>query len=55
MATSTFDRPLVIEDEEDVKRFWAAMNSEPKPIFRNPETEEGMKECAELLKNMRWH
>ncbi|MBR2207240.1 MAG: hypothetical protein IJ859_00355 [Synergistaceae bacterium] len=50
MATSTFDRPLVLEKDEDIKRFWDVMNSEPNPIFRNLETEEGMRRCAELFK-----
>ena len=42
MATSTFDRHLVLEKDEDIERFWKVMNSEPKPIFRNLKTEEGM-------------
>ena len=50
MATSTFDRPLVLEKDEDIERFWEVMNSEPKPIFRNLETEEGMRRCVELFK-----
>ena len=50
MATSTFDRPLVLEKDEDIERFWQMMNSEPKPIHRNLETEEGMRRCAELFK-----
>ena len=50
MATSTFDRPLVLEKDEDIERFWQVMNSEPKPIFRNLEMEEGMRRCAELFK-----
>lgn len=50
MATSTFDRPLVLEKDEDIQRFWDVMNSEPKPIFRNLETEEGMRRCAELFR-----
>ena len=50
MATSTFDRPLVLEKDEDIERFWQVMNSEPKPIFRNLETEEGMRRCAELFR-----
>ena len=50
MATSTFDRPLVLEDEEDIKRFWYVMNNtEPKPIFRDFEVEKDMEECAELF------
>jgi len=39
VATSTFDRPLVLEKDEDIQRFWEVMNSEPKPIFRNLEVE----------------
>ena len=50
MATSTFDRPLVLEKEEDIERFWYVMNNvEPKPIHRNYETEEAMRRCGELL------
>ena len=53
MATSTFDRPLVIEDEEDIKRFWYVMNNtEPKPIYVDREIEEGEKRCEELLKRI---
>ncbi|MBR1436982.1 MAG: hypothetical protein IJ587_00465 [Synergistaceae bacterium] len=52
MATSTFDRPLVLEKDEDIKRFWDVMNSEPKPIFRNLEVEKDMDECAELLQQI---
>ena len=51
MSTSTFDRPLVLEKEEDIERFWHVMNNiEPQPIFRNLETEEGMRRCAELFR-----
>ena len=50
MATSTFDRPLVLEKDEDIERFWQVMNSEPKPIFRNFEVEKDMEECAELFR-----
>lgn len=50
MATSTFDRPLVLEKDEDIQRFWEVMNSEPKPIFRNLEMEEDMRRCAELFR-----
>ena len=52
MATSTFDRPLVLEKDEDIERFWKVMNSEPKPIFRNLEVEKDMDECAELLQQI---
>ncbi|MBQ9389992.1 MAG: hypothetical protein IJU07_07465 [Synergistaceae bacterium] len=52
MATSTFDRPLVLEKDEDIERFWQVMNSEPKPIFRNFEVEKDMEECAELFKQI---
>ena len=52
MATSTFDRPLVLEKDEDIKRFWDVMNSDPKPIFRNLEVEKDMDECAELLQQI---
>ena len=55
MATSTFDRPLVLEKDEDIKRFWELMNSEPKPIFRNLEIEEGMRKCEKLLENIPLH
>ncbi len=55
MATSTFDRPLVLEKDEDIKRFWEVMNSDPKPIFRNLETEEGMRRCEKLLENIPLH
>ena len=55
MATSTFDRPLVLEKDEDIKRFWEVMNSEPKPIFRNLEVEEGMRRCEKLLENIPLH
>ena len=51
MSTNTFDRPLVLEKEEDIEKFWSVMNSiEPKPIHRNYEMEEGMKRCAELIR-----
>ena len=52
MATSTFDRPLVLEKDEDIERFWQVMNSEPKPIFRHLEVEKDMDECAELLQQI---
>ena len=52
MATSTFDRPLVLEKDEDIERFWKVMNSEPKPIFRNLEVEKDMDERAELLQQI---
>ncbi len=50
MATSTFDRPLVIEKEEDIERFWKVMNSEPKPLEVDPEIIKGMRECTELFR-----
>ena len=52
MATSTFDRPLVLEKDEDIQRFWEVMSYEPKPIFRNLEVEKDMDECAELFKQI---
>ena len=52
MATSTFDRPLVLEKDEDIQRFWEVMNSDPKPIFRNLEMEEDMRRCAELFRHI---
>ena len=52
MATSTFDRPLVLEKDEDIQRFWEVMNSDPKPIFRNLEMEEDMRRCAELFRQI---
>ncbi len=52
MATSTFDRPLVLEKDEDIQRFWEVMNSEPKPIFRDLEVEESMRRCEKLLENI---
>ena len=55
MATSTFDRPLVLEKDEDIARFWEVMNSEPKPIFRNFEVEEGMRRCEKLLDTIPLH
>lgn len=56
MSTNTFDRPLIIEDEEDIKRFWDFMeNAERHPIYRDPEFEEGMRRCAEKLKHIRLH
>lgn len=59
MATSTFDRLLVLEKDEDIQRFWEVMNSDPKPIFRDLEVEEGMRRCAELfrqkVRNSRLH
>ena len=59
MATSTFDRPLVLEKDEDIQRFWEVMNLEPKPIFRNLDMEEGMRRCGELfrqkVRNARLH
>ena len=51
MATNTFDRPLVLEKDEDIQRFWEVMNLEPKPIFRDLEVEEGMRRCEKLLEN----
>ena len=52
MATSTFDRPLVLENEEDIKRFWEVMNSEPKPLYIDRNIEEGMRRCEKLLENI---
>ena len=48
MATSTFDRPLVLENDEDIKRFWEVMHSEPKPIYVEENFMQEMDECAEL-------
>ena len=48
MATSTFDRPLVLEKDEDIERFWQVMNSEPKPIYMEENFMQEMDECAEL-------
>ena len=48
MATSTFDRPLVLEKEEDVERFWHVMNNiEPQPIYLDRNFLREMDECAE--------
>ncbi len=60
MATSTFDRPLVLEKEEDIKRFWEVMRtSKPKPIYIDRNFMREMDECAELflqkVKNARSH
>ena len=55
MATSTFDRPLVLEKDKDIEKFWEVMNSEPKPISRNFEIEEGMRRCEKLLENIPLH
>ncbi|MBQ9574702.1 MAG: hypothetical protein IJR27_05435 [Synergistaceae bacterium] len=60
MATSTFDRPLVLEKEEDIKRFWVVMRtSKPKPIYIDRNFMREMDECAELflqkVKNARSH
>ena len=49
MATSTFDRPLEITDEEDIKRFWAYLESEPKPLPRLKDSWKRMKEEEEWL------
>ena len=48
MATSTFDRPLVLEKDEDIERFWQVMNSEPNPIYMEENFMQEMDECAEL-------
>ena len=51
MATSTFDRPLVLEKEEDVERFWHVMNNiEPQPIYLDRNFLREMDECAELFR-----
>ena len=52
MATSTFDRPLVLEKDEDIQRFWEVMNLEPKPLYRDRDIEEGMRRCERLLENI---
>ena len=52
MATSTFDRPLVLEKDEDIERFWQVMNSDPKPISIDRDIEEGMRRCEKLLENI---
>ena len=60
MSTNTFDRPLVLEKEEDIERFWYVMeHAEPQPLYYDPKFFEEMDECAELciqkLKNARSH
>lgn len=52
MSTNTFDRPLVIEKEEDIKRFWEVMSYPPNPIHRNYEMEESMRRCEKLLEKI---
>ena len=52
MATSTFDRDLTITKEEDIERFWAYMESEPKPLPRHENFMEDMKRCKDLLKRI---
>ena len=52
MATSTFDRPLVLEKDEDIQRFWEVMNLEPKPLYIDRDIEEGMRRCERLLENI---
>ena len=49
MSTNTFDRPLVLEKDEDIERFWQVMNSEPKPLYIDREVIEGMRRCEELF------
>ena len=49
MSTNTFDRPLVLEKDEDIERFWLVMNSEPKPLYIDREVIEGMRRCEELF------
>ena len=52
MSTNTFDRPLVLEKDEDIERFWQVMNSEPKPLYIDREVIEGMRRCEELLEHI---
>ena len=52
MATSTFDRPLVLENDEDIQRFLEVMNLEPKPLYIDRDIEEGMRRCERLLENI---
>ncbi len=50
MATSTFDRPLVLDNDEDIQRFWDVMNNtEPQPIYLDKNFLREMDECAELF------
>ena len=60
MATSTFDRPLVLEKDEDIARFWDVMNNtKPQPIYLDRNFMREMDECADLfdqkVKNARSH
>ena len=51
MATSTFDRPLVLEKDEDIQRFWEVMNTaKPQPICVDKNFIREMDECAELFR-----
>ena len=52
MSTNTFDRPLEITDEEDIKRFWAYMESEPKPLPRLKDSWKRMKEEDDQLQSL---
>ncbi len=53
MATSTFDRPLVLDNDEDIQRLWDVMNNtEPQPIYIDTDIEEGMRRCEKLLENI---
>lgn len=50
MSSNTFDRPLVLEKEEDIERFWYVMeHAEPKPIYIKRNFLKEMDECAELF------
>ncbi len=51
MATSTFDREIVITDPASVEKFYRILNSAPKkPISKHPYSDEDRKKSEELLK-----
>jgi len=57
MATSTFDRKLILEDDSAIERFMRIVNTEPsgRPLFRRAQTDDDRKRSETLLRQLPLH
>jgi len=57
MATSTFDRKLILEDDSSIERFMHIVNAEPsgRPLFRRVQTDDDRRRSETLLRQLPLH
>ena len=57
MATSTFDRKLILEDDSAIEKFMHIVNTEPsgRPLFRRAQTDDDRRRSETLLRQLPLH